>query len=90
MKPKKLKNRIVTARAWGVRYYSGKLIYGIPIILNDEFAIIPLGKKKEECIAKEPDRENINLKAYFIRPESLKVEMEIESVDRGGGGRGGI
>jgi hypothetical protein len=78
MKQKKLKNRVVTARAWGIRYYSGKQIYGIPIILNDDFAIIPLNKNKEEKIAKEPDRKDISLKAYVIRPETLKVDIEIE------------
>jgi hypothetical protein len=78
MKQKKLKNRVVTARAWGVRYYSGKQVYGIPVILNGEFAIIPLNKHKEGKIANEPDREDISLKAYFIRPETLKVDMEIE------------
>jgi hypothetical protein len=54
------------------------LVYGIPIILNDEFAIIPLNKNKEEKIANEPDRKDISLKAYFIRPETLKVDIEIE------------
>jgi hypothetical protein len=78
MKQKKLKNCVVTSRAWGIRYYSGKQVYGIPIILNDEFAIIPLNKNKEGKIANEPDREDINLKAYFIRPETLKVDIEIE------------
>jgi hypothetical protein len=78
MKQKKIKNRVVTARAWGIRLYSGKLICGIPIILNDNFAIIPLNKNKEEKIAREPDREDVCLKAYFIHPETLKVDMEIE------------
>jgi hypothetical protein len=78
MKQKKLKNRVVTARAWGIRLYSGKQVYGIPIILNDDFAIIPLNKNKEEKIAREPDREDISLKAFIIRPETLKVDMEIE------------
>jgi hypothetical protein len=78
MKQKKLRNRVATARAWGIRLYSGKLAYGIPIILNDDFAIIPLNKNKEEKIAKEPDREGVCLKAYFIRPETLKVDIEIE------------
>jgi hypothetical protein len=88
MKQKKLKNRIVTARAWGIRYYTGKQVYGIPIILNDDFAIISFNKNKEEEIAKEPDREDINLKAYFIRPETLKVDMEIEIENDDGGGHG--
>jgi hypothetical protein len=78
MKRKKIKDRVVTARAWGIRYHSGKQVYGIPIILNDDFAIIALNKNKEKKIALEPDREDVNLKAYIIRPETLKVDVEIE------------
>ncbi|MDR3138439.1 MAG: hypothetical protein LBT95_02070 [Treponema sp.] len=78
MKQKKMKNRVVTARAWGLRYYSGKQVYGIPVILNDDIAIISFNKNKEKKIANEPDREDINLKAYIIRQETLKVDEEIE------------
>jgi hypothetical protein len=88
VKQKKIKNRIVTARAWGIRYYTGKLIYGIPVILNDDFAIISFNKNKEEEIAKEPAREDISLKAYFIRPEILKVDIEIEIENDDGGKHG--